>query len=63
MRLANSSVAGQGIVEVCVNGVWGTVCNKVNLQSAGSKFFIFLHSGWNHAIATGLNPCLHTCST
>ena len=28
VRLADGTMEGQGRVEVCVNGVWGTVCSN-----------------------------------
>ena len=28
VRLQGSSIQGRGRVEVCVNGVWGTVCDN-----------------------------------
>ncbi len=34
-RLVNGSTVMEGRVEVCVNGLWGTVCNK-NPELAGA---------------------------
>ena len=43
VRLVGGSKEGEGLVEVCVNSRWGTVCGDRNSQWDGSEAAVVCH--------------------
>lgn len=57
VRLAGGSVANEGVVEVCLNGVWSTVCAED--WDTSDAIVTCSQLGYNGSSSTSIVPCHH----